>query len=136
MSDTVERDLEIAESELTAAKAELVLAERNVEEASRKIEEAVSKVQAILDKKKPDHPFRVMVTYNGVNKEFEVKADELVKSLLDAAIKKFGPINNPHTMALYNVAGEELEDVKTLKDAGVKPGDMLPLRPSKVKGGA
>jgi hypothetical protein len=87
------------------------------------------------EKEKPGHPFKVEVAYNGVGEKFEVKPDELVKTLLDKALQKFGPIQNPHMQALYNAAGEELADAKTLGEAGVKAGDELLLRPSKVKGG-
>lgn len=87
------------------------------------------------DKNKPDHPFKVNVSYNGVGKDFEVKSDELVKTLLEKALQKFGPIQNPHMQALFNAGGEELTDDKTLAEAGVKAGDEILLRPSKVKGG-
>ena len=67
-------------------------------------------------------------------KPFEVRHDELVKTLLDKALAAFAPIPNPHTLSLYKGA-DELEDGKTLEQSGVKRRDKLLLRPSKVKGG-
>ena len=87
------------------------------------------------DKGKPEHPFKVEVTYNGVGEDFEVRSNELVKTLLDKAIQKFGPIPNSHLLSLFNAGGDELDDAKTLGEAGVKAGNELLLRPSKVKGG-
>ena len=81
------------------------------------------------------HPFKVDVLYNGVAKHFEVRPQELVKALLEQAIKKFGPIPNAHTLSLYNAGGQELDDNQTIAAAGVKAGDQLLLRPSQVKGG-
>jgi hypothetical protein len=119
-----QNELKVAEAELREARRELAVAERDVEKAEAKIEE-------IIDR---DRPFEVEVIYNGVSKRFEVRHDELVKTLLNKALAAFGPIPNPHTLSLYKGA-EELEDGKTLEQAGVKPCDKLLLRPSKVKGG-
>jgi hypothetical protein len=80
------------------------------------------------------HTFTVEILYDGVKKKFEVRAEETVKALLDKALAAFGPLPNPHTLSLYK-GGDELADCQTLKEAGVKPKDVLLLRPSKVKGG-
>jgi hypothetical protein len=79
--------------------------------------------------------FTVEVLYDGVKKPFVVRPEETVKRLLDQAIQAFGPLPNPHMLALYK-AGKELSDGDTLKQAGVRPHDVLLLRPSTVKGGA
>lgn len=84
---------------------------------------------------KPDHAFKVAVIYNGLTKEFEVRADELVQQLLDQAKQKFGPINNAHLLGLFTQAGVELNDGQTIKAAGVKPDEILLMRPSTVRGG-
>jgi hypothetical protein len=55
------------------------------------------------------------------------------KHLLDQAVSAFGAAA-PHTLSLYK-EGTELADAETIKASGVKPGDKLLLRPSKVKGG-
>lgn len=79
--------------------------------------------------------FKVLVTYNGVNKDIEVQSNELVKALLDRAVHVFGPIPNPHLLGLFTQDGRELQDGKTLKEEGVRPNDHLLLRPSAVRGG-
>ena len=79
--------------------------------------------------------FDVAVIYNGVEKKVEVRPDETVKSVLDRVINIFGPLPQPHTLALYNSAGAELNEVGTVSQAGIHPHDRLLLRPSQVKGG-
>jgi hypothetical protein len=77
--------------------------------------------------------FKVWVLYNGVKKPFEVRPEETVKRLLEEAIRIFGAAN-PHTLSLFK-GGTELPDGQTFKEAGVKPHDLLLLRPGAVKGG-
>jgi hypothetical protein len=81
------------------------------------------------------HQFEVTVIYNGVPKKFEVRRDELVQRLLEQARQAFGPINNAHLLGLFTKDGVELKDDQTIKAAGVKPRDVLLLRPSTVRGG-
>ena len=49
-------------------------------------------------------------------KKFDVRIEETVKQLLDKAIAAFGPLPNPHTLALYK-DGKELADSLTVKQA-------------------
>ncbi|MET4388527.1 hypothetical protein ABIB73_004290 [Bradyrhizobium sp. F1.4.3] len=84
---------------------------------------------------KPGHPFKVTVLYNGLTKEFEVRDQQLVQQLLEEARQKFGPINNAHLLGLFTQAGVELNDGQTVGAADVKPGDVLLMRPSTVRGG-
>lgn len=115
-SDTAS-ELEVAEANLEETKTELGLGK------------VVEGVRAQV--------FDVFVLYNGIKNEFEVRPEELVKKLLEQAIKEFGPLPNPHTLALYSVkSGQELNDNQTIKDSGITSGDVLLLRPSAVKGGA
>jgi len=79
--------------------------------------------------------FHVVISYDGVKKKLEAHPHELVKTLLDKAIKDFGITQNQHTLALFTEGNVELPDSETLKAAGVKPHEELLLRPSKVKGG-
>src|SRR5690348_13659030 len=79
--------------------------------------------------------FEVVVSYNGVSKQFQVRQEEPIQHLLKQALERFGPIPAPHTMALFDANGRELPDGQTLHAAGVKPRDHLLLRPSTVKGG-
>jgi hypothetical protein len=108
---------------LDKAMHDLERAERDVEKATEKIEE-----------EKHRHEFTVEVLYNGVKKPFEVRRDELVNTLLDKAIKEFGPIPNLHTLSLFTEGGDD-DGAKTIEAAGVRPGEVLLLRPSQVKGG-
>jgi hypothetical protein len=90
---------------------------------------------AELERDKHRQQFEVTVLYNGVPKKFEVRRDELVRQLLDQARQAFGPISNPHLLALFTKAGVELKDDQTIEAAGVKPHEELLLRPSSVRGG-
>jgi hypothetical protein len=123
-----ERELEMAEADLVAARQELAEAERNVEKAAEKIE-------AVIEEDKHPHQFEVTVLYNGVGKPFEVRRDELVQRLLEQTRQAFGPINNPHLLGLFTKDGVELKDGQTIEAAGVKPHEVLLLRPSTVRGG-
>jgi hypothetical protein len=84
-----------------------------------------------------EHPdqFVVKVTYNGVTKPFEVKATELVKTLLTQAIATFGITQNTHLLGLFTPQNDELSDDKTIREAGVHPEEKLLLRPSAVRAG-
>jgi hypothetical protein len=104
-------------------------------EARQEVEKAEAEVAEAIRELEYPREFIVEILYDGVKKKFDVRADERVKALLDKALAAFGPLPNPHTLSLYK-GGDELSDSQTLKDAGVKPHDVLLLRPSKVKGGA
>src|SRR5437879_3620739 len=91
-------------------------------------------VEAEREEKHP-HQFEVTVLYNGVPKQYEVRRDELVQQLLNQAREAFGPINNAHLLGLFTKDGVELKDDQSIKAAGVKPHDVLLLRPSVVRGG-
>lgn len=81
------------------------------------------------------HDHQVDVTYNGTDKHFEFLPNELVAKLLEQAKKEFH-VENQHTLSIFTESGVELPDDKTLKEAGVRPGQLLVLRQSTVKGGA
>ena len=81
------------------------------------------------------HGIPLEVFYNGMPKELAAKENETIKSLLDRAIQAFGPLQNPHLLALFTKDGNELPDAQTVKEAGLKPHDQLLLRPSAVRGG-
>lgn len=120
---------------LGVAEAELVEAERELEKAECHVEKAVEKIEAVIEEEKRPHQFEVTVLYNGVPKKLEVRRDELVQRLLEKARAAFGPITNPHLLGLFNKEGVELKDDKTIEAAGVKPHEVLLLRPSTVRGG-
>jgi hypothetical protein len=108
---------------------------QDLERAEHDVEKATEKLEEVIEEEKHRHEFKVEVLYNGVKKSFEVRRDELVNTLLDKAIKEFGPIPNPHTLSLFTEDGDELDGAKTIEAAGVRPGEVLLLRPSQVKGG-
>lgn len=123
------------ENSLKAAEAELVEAERELEKAEHDVQTAERDIKKAIEEEEHPHQFEVTVFYNGVPKEFEVRRDELVQRLLDQARQAFGPINNPHLLGLFNKDGVELKDDQTIEAAGVKPHDVLLLRPGVVRGG-
>jgi hypothetical protein len=122
-----ERDLEAAQATERAAKEALRAAERDTAKAEAEVKEAIREVEN-------PRQFRVEVLYDGVKKPFEVRVEEAVKTLLDQVLRAFGPLPNPHTLALYK-DGKELPDNGTIEQAGIRPCDLLLLRPSAVKGG-
>jgi hypothetical protein len=81
------------------------------------------------------HTFEVVISYDGVKKHFEAHPHELVKTLLDKAIRAFGITQNQQTLALFTEGNVELPNTETLKAAGVKAHTHLLLRPSTVRGG-
>jgi hypothetical protein len=120
-------ELQAAEAELADAEKELEQAERDVLKAEQDIAKALEEVE--------QRQFKVTVIYNGVAKEFEVRRNELVQRLLEQARQAFGPINQPHLLGLFTKNGVELKDDQTIEAAGVKPKEVLLLRPSTVRGG-
>lgn len=103
-------------------------------EVQKEIVEAEAKVAKVIEEIENPQVFMVEALYDGVKKAFEVRIEETVKHLLDKVIRAFGAGPNPHTLSLYK-DGKELADGQTIKNAGIKPCDVLLLRPSKVKGG-
>ena len=81
------------------------------------------------------HGPRVTVTYNGLTREIEFRLQEKVGEIRARAMVAFGINQNQHLLALWNEAGEELPDERTVHDAGIHPHDKLLLRPSAVRGG-
>ncbi len=80
-------------------------------------------------------PGKVTVTFNGGNEEFEYRSDEMVAKLLEEAKRRYR-VERQHLLGLFTEGGMELKDDQTLEQAGVRPGDLLVLRQSTVKGGA
>jgi proteasome lid subunit RPN8/RPN11 len=79
--------------------------------------------------------FVVDVTYNGVTKPIEVQPEQQVTALLAKAISTFGISQNPHLLSLYREDGTVVPENESVDRAGLKPGEMLLLRPNTVKGG-
>jgi hypothetical protein len=79
--------------------------------------------------------FAVDVVYNGVTKAVEVEPEEAVRALLQKAIAIFGITQNAHLLGLFRDNGIEVADNQSVESAGLKPGELLLLRPSVVRGG-
>lgn len=116
--------LKEAERDLAEAKVELGKAEKDIEKAEAELKRAEDRPE-----------FKVEVIHNGVSRPFEVHRDELVKVLLEKAIREFGSVGEAHRQSLYK-DGKPLDDNLSLHAAGVRPGDKLLLRTNEVKGGS
>lgn len=90
-----------------------------------------------LERKPPEKPNKreVTVTYNGIDRDLPYNPQQAMQALLDHAMNEFGVRENRHTMALFTEDDVELPVEGSVKDAGVKPGQVLVLRPSRVRGG-
>jgi hypothetical protein len=77
----------------------------------------------------------VVITFNGEEKVLIYQPHESVEAVLNRAMDAFGIHSNRHVMSLITEAGAELDDHASMHGAGVKPGDVLILRQSTVKGG-
>lgn len=129
-----ERDHDAVEH-LRKAETDLEKAREKEREAQKEIVEAEAEIKKAIEELENPRVFQIEVLYDGVKKPFKVRIEETVKHVLDHAIQAFGPLPNPHALALYK-DGKELIDTQTVKEAGIKPCDALLLRPSTVKGGA
>jgi len=77
----------------------------------------------------------VVVTFNGQDRTLHYQPREQVQALLNRALDAFGVRDSRHVMSLFTTAGAELPDNVSIEQAGVKPGEVLVLRQSTVKGG-
>lgn len=82
-----------------------------------------------------DKSFEVTINYNGLKKPLDVDRDETIGSVREKAIALHGITTNPHLLGLFPKEGSELSDSQTVKEAKVKKGDELLLRPSAVRAG-
>jgi|SRR5690348_7937465 hypothetical protein len=96
----------------------------------------VAETQEDQNHEQEKKPFDITVIYNGVPKEIKVRREETIGQVLNRAIAAFQPLPQPHTMALFTEAGQELKNEGlTVEQAGIQEHDKLLLRPSTVKGG-
>lgn len=82
-----------------------------------------------------DKEFEITISYNGIDKPLVVSRDELIGNVRNRAVALFGIAENQHLLGLFSVEGGELKDDQTVKDAKVKKGTKLLLRPSAVRAG-
>lgn len=78
----------------------------------------------------------VTITYNGEDKLIGYTPEEKVRAVLDRALDEFHVAANRHLMGLFTEGNVELPDNSTMSAAGVRPGELLILRQSAVRGGA
>lgn len=76
----------------------------------------------------------VTVTFNGQDKAVSYEPHQAVQAMLAQAKQAFDVQSN-HLLSLFTESGVELNDNTSAQDAGIKPGDLLVLRQSTVKGG-
>lgn len=74
------------------------------------------------------------VTFNGQDKIVGYEPQAPVQAILNHAKQAFDVQSN-HLLSLFTEAGVELDDSSAAQDAGIRPGYLLVLRQSTVKGG-
>lgn len=79
--------------------------------------------------------FAVQVVYNGVTKPLQVEPEERVTALLQQAIAAFGITQQPHLLSLFRQDGTAVPENESVERAGLRPDEVLLLRPNAVKGG-
>jgi hypothetical protein len=79
--------------------------------------------------------FTLQVIYNGVTKPLEVEAEQQVTAVLQRAIALFSITQNAHLLSLFRQDGSQVPENVSVERAGLKPGEVLLLRPNAVKGG-
>jgi hypothetical protein len=80
--------------------------------------------------------FAVEIIYNCITKKLEVELEEKVAAVLQKAIAEFHITQNPHLLSLYRQDGSQVPEHESVDRAGIKPREILLLRPNAVKGGA
>lgn len=86
-------------------------------------------------KEKQTKRVTVQIVYNGVTKQLEVEPEQLITAVLQKAIALFGVTQNPHLLSLFRQDGTQVPETQTVERVGLKPREVLLLRPNAVKGG-
>jgi hypothetical protein len=77
----------------------------------------------------------VTISFGGQDAPVEYQPHAAMESLLAHARDAFGA-NNQHTLGLFTADGTELQPYEnSIESFGIKPGQVLYLKPSTVKGG-
>jgi len=79
--------------------------------------------------------FEIQIVYNGLTKPLVVEPNEQVTAVVERAAHLFGVTQNVHTLALFREDGSEIAVNQSVAAAGIKPEELLALRPSAVRGG-
>jgi hypothetical protein len=93
-------------------------------------------VEKEKEEKEKNEKFAVQIVYNGVTKPLEVEPEQHITAVLQRAIALFAITQNPHLLSLFRQDGTQVLETETVERAGLKPGEVLLLRPNAVKGGA
>jgi hypothetical protein len=64
-----------------------------------------------------------------------VEPPEQITAVVRQAAHLFGITQNVHILSLFKADGSEIADNQSVTAAGIKPEELLALRPSTVKGG-
>ncbi|OLE13603.1 MAG: hypothetical protein AUG89_04690 [Acidobacteria bacterium 13_1_20CM_4_56_7] len=80
--------------------------------------------------------FAVEIVYNGITRSLTVQPEEQVTAILARAIALFGITQNPHLLSLFTQEGTVVPENESAERAGLKPEEILLLRPNAVKGGS
>jgi len=79
--------------------------------------------------------FEIRILYNGLTEPLSVEPHQQVNAVREHAIHLFHITQNPHLLSLFREDGTEVPDNLSVAAAGIRPGELLALRPSAVKGG-
>lgn len=79
--------------------------------------------------------FEIQVVYNGLTKSLTLEPHQQITAVVEHAAHLFGVTQNVHTLALFKEDGAEIPVNQSVAAAGIKPGELLALRPSTVRGG-
>jgi len=79
--------------------------------------------------------FEVQIVYIGVTKALAVEPHQQVTALVEQAALLFGITQNVHMLGLFKEDGSEIAVNQSVAAAGIKPEELLALRPSAVRGG-
>jgi len=79
--------------------------------------------------------FAVEIIYNGITKKLPLQPEEQVTAVFQRAIAEFHITQNPHLLSLFRQDGSVVPENESVERVGLKPGEILLLRPNAVKGG-
>ncbi|MCR4347870.1 MAG: hypothetical protein NUV55_11805 [Sulfuricaulis sp.] len=79
--------------------------------------------------------FEIQIVYNGLTKSLTLEPHQQITAVVEHAAHLFGVTQNVHTLALFKEDGTEIPVNQSVAAAGIKPGELLALRPSTVRGG-
>lgn len=78
----------------------------------------------------------VTVSFGGQNAAVQYQPEAAMESLLAHARDAFG-VGNQHLLGLFTADGIELQPYgNSIESFGIKPGEVLYLKPSTVRGGS